>query len=156
MEDEGFYQGYSPVHIQFEFEHKLTYLAEEMRDGSSETIIYKTKKRDLDFDKETKEEKQFREEFHPDRSQKFNVNFDNIIKNGDTRTQGKEYKLVYDENTINTPSTLESVQDLFEKSGSDSTFVDENNLKFAPTFAPHNNNDNDNDREPPSTGGPTP
>ena len=154
IEDEGFYQGYSPVHIQFEFEHKLTYLTEEMRDGSNETIIYKTKKRDLDFDKETKEEKQFREEFHPDRSQKFNVNFDNIIKNNDRKIKGKEYKLIYDENTINLPSTLESVQDLFEKSGSDPTFVDENNLKFAPTFAPHKNEDND--RNPPSTSGPTP
>ena len=80
IEDEGFYQGYSPSHMQFEFSHKLEYMVEEMRDGSNETIIYKKKKRDLDYEKETREERIFREEFHPDRNQQFNVDFDDIIK----------------------------------------------------------------------------
>ena len=155
VEDEGFHQGRSPAHVQFEFSNKIKYIAEEKLDGSSETVIYKKKKRDLDYDKETAVDKVLREEFHPDRAQKFNVNFEEIIKSGDRKTEGKQYKLIYDENTINTPSTLKTVQEMFEKSGVDTKFVDENNSRFAPSFAPYIH-DEDHSRQPPTTDGPTP
>ena len=45
---------------------------------------------------------------------------------------------------------------MFEKTGFNTTFVDENHSGFAPSFAPHSIGDDDHARQPPITDGPTP
>lgn len=108
LEDNEIFPGsYSPVSLQMEMEFSYKHLAKPSE--SDKIHYYELISKNNEFEDEEESEL-----FYPDREQKFNVNFDEIIIDsiaGRKTTKGKKYRLEMGDDSYKSENKLESLLD---------------------------------------------
>ncbi len=128
--DNDTFCGYGPSRLRIEFEHRINYLGtqnDEMLDHEDPIpCVYKTKRREEDFEPGS----EFAELFTPDREPSFNLNFEDIqmIEDNKKSSQKKDFILQYDTTIMPSENLLEGLKQTYQNRGLDGNDVTEDDL----------------------------
>ena len=117
------HMGYGPGNLFLEFEKRMCYITNQ--NDEENLIVSKVSKNETDFE----EEGDFFGIFHPDRKTRFNINYSDLMAEGNKG----EYVLEYDQFNANSneiKDILKNVKEQFTKNGLDENDATEDDTKL--------------------------
>ena len=128
--DNDTFFGYGPSRLRVEFEHRINYLGTQ-KDGMLDSedplpCVYKSKRREEDFEKNS----ELAKIFTPDREPRFNIPFDDIqmIEDNKKTALDKDFILQYDTTIMPAESLLEGLKQTYQNRGFSGSDVTEDDL----------------------------
>ena len=128
-EDNDFFSGYSPSRLAIEFTHKLGYLAKDTEMDEPIPTVYRQKSLEEDF----QEQSDYDQEYTPNRSEAFHIDFEDIQLLEDRVTPKKDRKgfvLEYDSVVVPNNTLMNDLQMNYRKHGFDGNHLTDDDLKF--------------------------